>query len=57
MKSQATDLQSCTDEDLERALARRLLQAREELPTEAEVQKFYQLHEEIRRRVLSMITG
>ena len=47
-----TNLEACTDEELEQALARVLAHAEEEVLNEAEVQKFYQLYEEIQRRAL-----
>jgi hypothetical protein len=56
MTNPTTDLDACTDEELEQALACVLAHAREELPNGAEVQKFYQLYQEIRRRALSMTT-
>ena len=44
------DLDAYTDEELEQALARVLAHARGEVLDNAEVQKFWQLHEEILRR-------
>jgi len=49
-----TNLDAYTDEDLERALAHTLALAQGEVLNDAEVQKFYQLYEEIQRRVLSV---
>jgi hypothetical protein len=45
-----TDLDAYTDEELEQDLARVLEHARGEVLSDAEVQKFWQLHEEILRR-------
>jgi len=47
-------LTAYTDEELEHALARVLAQARGEVLNDAEVQKFWQLYEEIQRRALSV---
>ena len=44
------DLDAYTDEELEQALARVLAHARGEVLNDAEVQKFWHLHEEILRR-------
>jgi hypothetical protein len=44
------NLETCTDEELENALARVLVYASGELLNEAEVRTFYQLYKEIRRR-------
>jgi hypothetical protein len=44
------DLDAYTDEELEQALARVLACARGEVLNDAEVQKFWQLHQEILRR-------
>jgi hypothetical protein len=49
-----TDPRACTDEELEQALVRVLAHARGELLNDAEVQKFYEIYEEIRRRALSV---
>jgi hypothetical protein len=49
-----TDLDAYTDEELEQALARVLVQARREVLNDAEVQKFWQLYAEIQRRALSV---
>ena len=49
-----TNLEACTDEELEQALARVLTYASEEVLNDAEVQKFYQLYEEIQRRALAV---
>jgi hypothetical protein len=48
-----TNLEACTDEKLEQALARVLTYASGEVLNDAEVQKFYQLYEEIQRRALA----
>jgi len=45
-----TNLEACTDEELEQEMARVLAHARGEVLDDAEVQKFWQLHEEILRR-------
>ena len=44
------DLDAYTDEELEQALARVLAHVRREVLNDAEVQKFWQLHQEILRR-------
>jgi hypothetical protein len=49
-----TNLEACTDEELEQALARVLTYASGEVLNDAEVQKFYQLYEEIQRRALAV---
>ena len=49
-----TNLQALTDEELEKALARALRQASEELLNKAEVRTFYQLYEEIQRRAFGV---
>jgi len=54
MTNPMTDLDAYTDAELEQALARVLAQARGEVLNEAEVQKFWQLYEEIQRRALSV---
>ncbi|MFZ0952018.1 MAG: hypothetical protein WAN17_07120 [Candidatus Sulfotelmatobacter sp.] len=54
MTNAMTDLDAYTDEELEQALARVLAQARGEVLNDAEVQKFWQLYEEIQRRALSV---
>jgi hypothetical protein len=54
MTNPSTDLDACTDEQLEQALARVLAHAREEVLNNAEVQKFWQLYKEIQRRALSV---
>jgi hypothetical protein len=54
MTNPRTDLPACTDEELERALARMLGRAQAEVPNDAEVQKLYQLCEEIHRRALAV---
>ena len=50
MTSPVTNLKTCTDEELENALARVLAHASGEVLNEAEVRTFYQLYAEIRRR-------
>ena len=50
MTNPVTNLETCTAEELENALARVLAYASGEVLNEAEVRMFYQLHEEIRRR-------
>jgi len=50
MTNPVTNLETCTDEELENALARVLVYASGEVLNEAEVRMFYQLYEEIRRR-------
>jgi hypothetical protein len=54
MTNPMTELDAYTDEQLQQALARVLAQARGEVLNDAEVQKFWQLHEEIQRRALSV---
>jgi len=49
-----TNLEARTDEELEKALARVLGYASEEVLNEAEVRIFYQLYEEIQRRALGV---
>ena len=46
-----TNLETCTDEELENALARVLVYAAGEVLNEAEMRVFYQLYEEMRRRL------
>jgi hypothetical protein len=53
MTNPMTTLEACTDEELEQALARVLAYARGKVLNDAEVQKFYQLYEEIERRTLA----
>ena len=54
MTNPTTDPAAYTDEELKQALARVLALARNESLNDAEVQKFWQLYEEIvRRRALS----
>ena len=48
------DLDAYTDEELEQALARVLAHVRGEVLNDAEVQKFWQLNEEILRRARSV---
>ena len=55
MTSQLTDLDAYTDEDLEQALARVLVQAQAELLNDADVQEFWQLCEAIKRRALTRV--
>jgi len=50
MMNPAANMETRTDEELERALARVLAYASKEVLNEAEVRIFYQLYEEIRRR-------
>jgi hypothetical protein len=50
MTSPITNLEICTEKELEKALARVLAYASGEVLDAAEVQKFYQLYEEIQRR-------
>jgi hypothetical protein len=50
MTNPMTDLDAYTDEELEQELARVLAHARGEVLNDAEVQKFWQLNEEILRR-------
>jgi hypothetical protein len=54
MTKPTTDLDAYTDEELEQALAGMLAQARGEVLNDAEVQKFWQLCEEIQRRALAV---
>jgi len=54
MTNPMTDLDAYTDEELQQALARLLAQARGEVLNDAEVQKFWQLYQEIQRRALSV---
>ena len=51
MTNLMTDLETCTDEELENALARVLVYAAGEVLNEAEMRIFYQLYEEMRRRL------
>ena len=53
MTSSMTNLESCTDEELEQKLARVLAYASGETLNDAEVQEFQQLYEEILRRALA----
>jgi len=57
MTNHMTDLEAYTDEELQRALARVLAQARGEVLNDAEVQKFWQLYQEIQRRALSVTSA
>jgi hypothetical protein len=50
MNNPMTDLDPYTNEELEQAMARLLAHARGDVLNNAEVQKFWQLHEEILRR-------
>ncbi len=50
MTNPMTDLDAYTDEELEQALARVLAHARGEVLNDAEVQRFWQLNEQILRR-------
>jgi hypothetical protein len=54
MTNQPADLDCYTDEDLEQALARVLVHAQAELLNDVDVQQFWQLCEEIRRRALAV---
>ncbi len=54
MTNPMTDLDAYTDEELQQARARVLAQARGEVLNDAEVQKFWQLYQEIQRRALSV---
>ena len=49
-----TNLEACTVEELEQALARVLTYASGEVLNDAEVRKFYQLCEEIQQRALTV---
>jgi hypothetical protein len=57
MTNAMTDLDAYTDEELEQALARVLAQAQGEVLNDTEVQKFWQLYEEIQRRAPSVTAG
>jgi hypothetical protein len=50
MTNPMTDIDAYTDEELEQELARVLAHARGEVLNEAEVQRFWQLNEQILRR-------
>jgi hypothetical protein len=50
MTDPMTDLDAYTDEELEQELARVLAHARGEVLNDAEVQRFWQLNEQILRR-------
>ena len=54
MTSSMTNLEACTDEELEQKLARVLAYASRKVLNDAEVQEFYQLYEEIQRRALAV---
>jgi hypothetical protein len=54
MTNPMTDLDAYTDEELQQTLARVLAHARGEVLNDAEVQKFWQLYQEIQRRALSV---
>jgi hypothetical protein len=54
MTNPMRDLDAYTDEELQQALARVLAQARGEVLNDAEVQKFWQLSQEIQRRAFSV---
>jgi hypothetical protein len=54
MTSSMTNLEACTDEELEQKLARVLVYASGEVLNDAELQEFYQLYEEIQRRALAV---
>ena len=49
-----TNLEACTDEELEQKLARVLAYAAGETLNDAEVQEFHQLYEEILRRAVAV---
>jgi hypothetical protein len=53
MTDPMTDLEACTDEELEQGLALVLAHAQGEVLNDAEVQKFWQIYKEIQRRALS----
>jgi hypothetical protein len=55
MTNQLTDLAAYTDEDLEQALARVLVQAQAESLNDADGQEFWQLCEAIKRRALTHV--
>ncbi len=57
MTNPITDLDAYTDEELQQTLARVLAQARGEVLNDAEVQKFWQLYQEIQRRALSVTSA
>jgi len=57
MTKPVTNLETCTDEELENALACVLVYASGEVLNEAEVQTFYQLYQEIQRRSSSCDCG
>jgi hypothetical protein len=54
MTSSMTNLEACTDEELEQKLARVLAYASGETLNDAEMQEFHQLYEEILRRALAV---
>jgi hypothetical protein len=54
MTNAMTDLDAHPDQELEQALAHLLAQAQGEVLNDAQVQKFWQLYEEIQRRALSV---
>jgi hypothetical protein len=53
MTDPMTDLEACTDEELEQGWVRALAHAQGEVLNDAEVQKFWQIYEEIQRRALT----
>ena len=57
MTNPLTDLETDTDQELEKALARVLAYASRQALDEAEVKIFYQLHEEIMRRLVRSHTA
>ena len=57
MTDHLTDLEAYTDEELKQALARVLALARGEVLNDAEVERFWQLYEEILRRGASSGTA
>lgn len=50
MTNPITNLDTCTEEELEQALARLLAHAPGEVLNDAEVEKFWLIHKEIQRR-------
>ena len=50
MTNPITNLDTCTDKELEQALARLLAHAPGEVLNDAEVEKFWLIHKEIQRR-------
>ena len=54
MTNPITNLDACTDEELEQALARLLAHAAGKVLNDAEVEKFTLIHKEIQRRERSL---